>query len=128
MPSIVVDLTFTRTNPEEGGETTASCGWTGSPDPVITWYKDGSPLREEELPARIRITMSNDTFQSNLQIENVMLSDTGDYACNVSNAVGTRYQLNRLEVQGLYCLVLVVAQLVEGPPRVSGFIEAACFV
>ena len=106
MPNIVVDLTFTRKNPEEGDETTASCGWTGSPDPVITWYKDDSPLRVEELPARIRITMSNDgdIFQSSLQIENVMLSDTGVYACNVSNPVGTEVQLNRLEVQGLYCL------------------------
>ena len=103
MPNIVVDLTFTRKNPEEGDETTASCGWTGSPDPVITWYKDGSPLDEEELPARIKITMSSDgdMFQSSLQIHNVMLSDTGDYACNVSNPVGTRVQLNRLEVQGV---------------------------
>ena len=106
MPNIVVDLTFTRKNPEEGDETTASCGWTGSPDPVVTWYKDGSPLDEEELPARIRITMSRDgdMFQSSLQIDNVMLSDTGDYTCNVSNPVGFQFQFNRLEVQGLYGL------------------------
>ena len=103
MPSIVGLLTFTRKNPEEGDETTASCGWTGIPDPEVTWYKDGSPLREEELPARIRITMSSDgdMFQSSLQIDNVMPSDTGEYTCNVSNPVGSQSQFSRLEVQGL---------------------------
>ena len=103
MPSIVVDLTFTRKNPEEGDETTASCGWTGSPDPVVTWYKDGSPLRVEELPPRIRITeyKQGETLRSNLEIFQVELCDTGDYACNVSNPVGFRFQLNRLEVQGV---------------------------
>ncbi|CAI8037883.1 Hemicentin-1 [Geodia barretti] len=113
VPNIVVDLTFTRKNPEEGDETTASCGWTGSPDPVVTWYKDGSPLDEEELPARIRITMSDDgdIFQSSLQIHNVMPSDTGDYACNVSNPVGTRVQLNRLEVQGVQAVLSEIATI-----------------
>ena len=96
------DLTFTKKNPDEGDETTASCAWTGSPDPVVTWYKDGSPLREEDLPSRIRITMSRegDNFQSSLEIDGVELSDTGDYACNVTNPVGFVERFNRLEVQG----------------------------
>ena len=70
---------------------------------MVTWYKDGSPLREEDLPSRIRITMSRegDNFQSSLEIDEVELSDTGDYSCNVTNPVGSDERLNRLEVQGL---------------------------
>ena len=96
------DLTFTKKNPDEGDETTASCSWTGSPDPVVTWYKDGSPLREEDLPSRIRITMSRegDNFQSSLEIDEVELSDTGDYTCVVSNPVGSESRVNNLEVEG----------------------------
>ena len=102
-PSIEGQLTFTRKNPDEGERTTASCEWTGSPDPVVTWSKDGSPLREEDLPTRIRITeeREGDMFQSSLVIDGVELSDTADYACNVSNPVGSDYRFNRLEVQGI---------------------------
>ena len=104
MPSIVGLLTFTRKNPEEGDETTASCGWTGSPDPEVTWYKDGSPLREVDLPARIRITMSSDgdMFQSSLQINPVEVYDAGNYTCNVSNPVGVDFRTDILEVTGIF--------------------------
>ena len=70
---------------------------------MVTWFKDGSPLREEDLPTRIRITeeREGDMFQSSLVIDGVELSDTADYACNVSNPVGSDYRFNRLEVQGI---------------------------
>ena len=76
---------------------------------MVTWSKDGSPLREEDLPARIRITMARegDMFQSGLEIDAVELSDTADYACNVSNPVGSAYRFKRLEVQGLYGTIAV---------------------
>ena len=104
LPTITGDLTFTKKNPDEGEETVASCSWTGSPDPDITWYKDGFPLIEGELPSRMRITMRKDddgTQHSSLEINEVELSDTGEYTCNVSNPVGFVFRHNQLEVQGV---------------------------
>ena len=96
-------LTFTKKNPEEGEETTASCSWTGSPDPEVTWFKDDSPLVETDLPSRMRITTGRegDTLSSSLEIDAVELSDTGQYTCNVSNPVKHISRVNRLEVQGV---------------------------
>ena len=103
-PSIVEGLTFTKKNPEEGEETIASCSWTGSPDPEVTWFKDDSPLVETDLPSRMRITAGRegDTLSSSLEIDAVELSDTGQYTCNVSNPVKHISRGNRLEVQGIH--------------------------
>ena len=97
-------LTFTKKNPEEGEETIASCSWTGSPDPEVTWFKDDSPLVETDLPSRMRITAGRegDTLSSSLEIDAVELSDTGQYTCNVSNPVKHISRVNRLEVRGSY--------------------------
>ena len=103
-PTIVGDLTFSKNNPKEGEETVASCTWTGSPDPTVTWLKDGVVLDESDLPPRFRITMfaeMDGKLSSNLQIDSVDLEDTGDYSCSVSNPVGTARQVKRLDVQGM---------------------------
>jgi hypothetical protein len=102
-PSIVGDLIFSKNNPEEGGNTTASCTWTGDPQPTVTWLKDGFTLNERQLPSRFRITMfttgMDGRLSSELQIDSVELEDTGDYNCSVSNPVGIKFQVERLEVQ-----------------------------
>ena len=41
------------------------------------------------------------THHSSLEIDEVDLSDTGEYTCNVSNSVGFVFRRNRLEVQGM---------------------------
>ena len=104
LPTIMGDLTFTKKSPDEGEDTVASCSWTGSPDPDITWYKDGFPLIEGELPSRMRIIMrrDDDTHHSSLEIDEVELSDTGEYTCNASNPVGFVFRHNRLEIQGVF--------------------------
>ena len=103
-PTIIGDLTFTNNKPEEGEQTVASCEWTGYPPPNVTWLKDNSILNEEELPGRINIlqTMRDENHFSQLQIASAEKEDTGDYTCNVSNRVGFDYQIERLEVQGMY--------------------------
>ena len=99
------DLTFTKKNPNEGEDTVASCSWTDSAGsyPKVTWYKGGSPLIEGELPSRMRITIrrEDDTLNSSLEIDEVELSDTGEYTCNASNPVGFAFRCNQLEVQGV---------------------------
>ena len=114
-PSIVEGLTFTKKNPEEGEETIASCSWTGSPDPEVTWFKDDSPLVETDLPSRMRITAGRegDTLSSSLEIDAVELSDTGQYTCNVSNPVKHISRVNRLEVEGMHINVVDVCLLIN---------------
>ena len=108
------DLTFTRNSLDEGDETTAFCEWTGSPDPTVTWYKDGSPLREQDLPSRIRITedTGGGTLRSNLQIYQTESSDTGDYTCNVSNPLGFDVRVINLRVSGRHTLMFPVIIMV----------------
>ena len=45
------------------------------------------------------------THHSSLWIDEVKRSDTGEYTCNVSNAVGFVLRRNRLEVQGICACV-----------------------
>ena len=99
-PSIVGDLTVSKMNPEERDEISIPCQWTGYPDPLVTWYKDGSPLKEQDLSFRMRITEdgNGEIFHSSLDIYQVVLNDTGDYICNVSNPVGFDTRIIRLEV------------------------------
>ena len=107
-PDIVSDLVFTRDNPEEGEDTSAVCEWTGSPVPEVTWFKNGEPLDEETLPSRIRITLTNNNFRSELEIQVVELDDAGDYVCNVSNPVGFDFSVATLEVRGSYIIIRTI--------------------
>ena len=102
-PQIVGDVTFTKNTPEEGEATTATCRWTGQPEPKVTWYKDGEELVEADLPFYFKIVMSMEDGdkRSELRIKEVQLGDAGNYACNVSNPAGFDYQTKRLEVQAL---------------------------
>ena len=102
-PQIVGDITFTKNTPEEGEATTATCRWTGQPEPTVTWYKDGEELVEADLPFYFKIVISKEDGdkRSELRIEEVQLGDAGDYTCNVSNPVGFDSQTKRLEVQAL---------------------------
>ena len=52
-----------------------TCGVTGSPQPNISWYKNGKLLEGERLPF--------------LLINEVDLSDRGSYHCNASNSIST---------------------------------------
>ena len=100
-------MAFTKTSPEEGEDTSATCQWEGSPAPIGRWLKDGVELVEDDLPGRIRITntKSGDVFMSELQIQDVELGDAGTYTCTVTNPVNTDFKVTRLEVRGinLYC-------------------------
>ena len=101
----IVDVIFTKNTPEEGESTTATCQWTGEPEPTVTWFKDGEKLVEADVSG-IKIVV--ETKSSELRIEEVDLGDTGNYACNVSNDAGFDTQTKRLEVQGVLCVYVCV--------------------
>ena len=97
-------MTFTKTSPEEGENTSATCQWQGSPEPIGRWLKDGEELVEGTLPGRIRITFTQGggMFMSELQIQDVELGDAGTYTCNVSNPVDFDFRVARLEIRGMH--------------------------
>ncbi|XP_024084741.1 protein sax-3-like [Cimex lectularius] len=57
-----------------------ACKATGSPTPVITWYKDGTPVLTTE---RINISESG-----NLKINDLVKTDSGQYTCVASSRSG----------------------------------------
>jgi hypothetical protein len=60
--------------------TTLGCATSGTPPPVVTWYKGSLPIEPTE---RISVTGST------LQIVTVTHDDGGSYRCEATNEVGT---------------------------------------
>ncbi|KAI1289583.1 Leucine-rich repeats and immunoglobulin-like domains protein 3 [Halotydeus destructor] len=73
-----------------GGTIALKCLGTGSPKPLIKWTKDGVGISSE----RYYYT-ANDQL---LIITQVKSDDSGRYACNVSNSLGSVEQSSLLEV------------------------------
>lgn len=72
-------------------------GPRGSPDPVISWRKNGQKL-EMEHTKRIRIVDGG-----NLAIQDTRQSDEGQYQCVAKNVVGVRESESAfLKVHGMY--------------------------
>ena len=71
------------------------CTFTGIPAPNIHWEKDGSVFL---LGDGRRII--NSTGRSVLEINSLLVSDTGVYNCSVSNIAGMATRSVRLEVRG----------------------------
>lgn len=64
-----------------------TCNATGIPIPNIVWTKDGSVL--DPVIANITMTTIGTTITSQLDLEELMLSDEGRYSCNASNTIGS---------------------------------------
>ena len=71
------------------------CSFTGIPAPKIHWEKNGSVLLLGE--GRRIIKTSG---RSQLEINNLTLSDAGVYTCSVTNVAGNVTRSVRLEVEG----------------------------
>ena len=90
----IIDLPAPTTY-TEGEQFELVCTFTGIPAPEIYWEKDGSVflLGEDR-----RVT--NTSGRSQLEINNLALSDAGVYTCSVSNDAGNATRSVRLEVRG----------------------------
>ena len=90
----IVSLPAPDTN-TEGMRFELVCTFTGVPDPMIRWEKDGSVF---VLGGDRRII--NSTGRSQLEIGSLLVSDAGVYNCSVSNVGGMASRSVRLEVRG----------------------------
>ena len=90
----IVDLPAPTTH-TEGEHFELVCSFTGIPAPQIHWDKDGSVLL---LGGGRRVI--NSTGRSQLEINNLALSDAGVYSCAVTNVGGMATRSVRLEVRG----------------------------
>ena len=68
-PPVLLDF------PSLFGKLNLTCDVVGSPQPEISWYKDGILLEGERLPY--------------LLLDEVNIEDRGNYYCNASNSVNT---------------------------------------
>ena len=85
----------TPMNHTEGDHFVLVCSFIGTPPPVVGWQKDGSMFLLGEGRSII-----NTTGKSQLEINNLTLSDAGVYACSVSNVAGIDTRSVKLEVRG----------------------------
>ena len=93
LPSIV-DLPSPRTH-TKGDHFELVCSFTGIPAPEIHWEKNGSVLLLRE-----GMRVINTSGRSQLEINNLALSDAGVYSCSVTNVAGNVTKSVRLEVEG----------------------------
>ena len=90
----ILDLPAPRTH-TEGEQFELACTFTGIPAPQIRWEKDNHVVTLGE--GRRIIKTSG---RSQLEINNLTLSDAGVYTCLVSNVAGMATRSVRLEVRG----------------------------
>ena len=64
----------------------------GNPPPKITWYKMGEPLTNHDAVAN---------GNSHVTLQDVGVSDEGEYTCVASNAGGNASQTTQLDVHGM---------------------------
>ncbi|CAJ0944218.1 unnamed protein product [Ranitomeya imitator] len=78
----------------EGQPISFTCECQGSPPPVLTWMKNGSPLIDEE---RAQVAAGGRM----LQISRIQVSNEGVYSCVCSNEAGSSQRDYVLEVYAL---------------------------
>ncbi|XP_075865693.1 obscurin [Microcebus murinus] len=95
----------------ELGETVKlACRVTGTPKPVVSWYKDGKPVEVD--PHHILIEDADGSCA--LILDTLTGSDSGQYMCFAASAAGNASTLGKI--------------LVQVPPRFVKKVQAAPFV
>uniref|UniRef100_A0A915HN40 Roundabout n=1 Tax=Romanomermis culicivorax TaxID=13658 RepID=A0A915HN40_ROMCU len=96
-PSFTVKPTDQVT--EEGSQVTLKCEAIGNPTPAKFWSKDG----QQDLMFPGHWSSNNRlevTIEGNLKINNVQISDEGQYVCSALNAAGSNSAKASLKVTG----------------------------
>jgi hypothetical protein len=102
-------MNLPRTTVIEAGRTKyLSCDARGSPEPTITWLKNGQPLSPTD---NAHVQVLSDGRQ--LQLVNVRLDETGTYTCIASNPVGVVDLDQFVQVIGIPTLIGPALEIVE---------------
>ncbi|KAK6047730.1 immunoglobulin I-set domain protein [Cooperia oncophora] len=81
---------------QQSEEILLECCFKGKPTPTITWYKDGQKLVVENR----MLQYCDRKGVARLNIMNCVLGDSGDYSCEVVNALGKDMTECRVKVTG----------------------------
>ena len=72
----------------EGSDVLINCIIESSPDPVVTWYKDGVQVNEtNRIDIQIEDSDRQDVRHYELAIRNVIDSDSAVYVCSANNTI-----------------------------------------
>ena len=85
-----------------GSVLTLSCTSRGSPPDTFTWRKDSGPIVQSTSITTVTHNSTNAVFRADYSINNVSLSDSGTYTCNVTNPIGSDSETITVIVIGKY--------------------------
>lgn len=77
----------------EGGNVLLPCHVTGTPDPDVTWYKNGLEI-DSALQYKFELEGSN------LLLKDVAVGDEGVFKCKAENFLNSTEQIFQLTVYG----------------------------
>ena len=73
-----------------GSSLTLSCTSRGSPPDTFTWRKDNGPtVLQSTIITAVDYTSTSAEFRADYSIDSVTISDSGTYACTVTNPIGS---------------------------------------
>ncbi|XP_024909236.1 obscurin, partial [Cynoglossus semilaevis] len=87
-----------------------TCKITGSPKPVVGWFKDGLPLEDDPR----HIITSDRAGSYSLVLDSLTCDDSGQYTCYATNSVGSAGSLAKV--------------IVQAPPRFVSRLESSCLI
>ena len=94
-PSLDVDQRYLEQQAHMGGMVKINVSVQGDPAPVVTWYKDGRPMRDD------RHTMIDTSdFMSTMSIRRAAKDDSGEYEVVAKNEWGTSSLSFSVKVMG----------------------------
>ena len=83
---------------KEKQNVTLPCEAGGFPPPVITWYKNGYPIKDARRQFKER----------NLEIKEIVFEDRGTYTCTAENLLGRTELSVNVTVEGIGILKFLV--------------------
>ncbi|CAN9500397.1 unnamed protein product [Ophioblennius macclurei] len=106
----VFELQLTDCTTKTGQTIKLTCRVSGSPNPVISWLKDGLPLEDDPR----HIITADRSGTCSLILDSLSAEDSGQYACYATSSMGNAGTLAKVVVQA--------------PPRFVSRLESACLI